>query len=206
MSSATPTDRANESPDARAAAWCRGIRGGDPDALSEFYRHWFDRSVAIVRSRTGRDESFALDVVQDAMIRVARSMPQLESQDDMSRWMIRVLTTCALDRLKSEAREAARRAERVKGVHGSHPHATSAASERDESISAQALADSMEVLQRHLAELKPDQRAAISLRFWFGRSLAVIGRAFSTSEDAAHGNFRASIRVLRRGLGGEQES
>lgn len=206
MPIASPIDRANESPDARAAAWCRGIRGGDPDALAEFYRHWFDRSVAIVRGRTGRDESFALDVVQDAMIRVARSIPPLESEGDLSRWMIRVLTTCALDRFKSEAREAARRTQHLNGADGSNPHANSRATDRDESRSARSVADSMETLRRHLAELKPDQRAAISLRFWFGRSLAAIGRAFSTTEDAVHGKLRASIRILRRGLEGEEES
>ncbi len=206
MPSAAPTDRANDSPDARAAAWCHGIRSGDADAFADFYGHWFDRSVAIVRGRTGRDESFALDVVQDAMIRVARSVPRLESDGDLSRWMIRVLTTCALDRLKSEAREAARRTGLESGIAASAPRASSSAADRASSASAQTTADSMEALRRHIADLKPDQRAAISLRFWFGRSLAAIGRAFSTSEDAAHGKLRASIRVLRRGLEGEEES
>ncbi len=206
MPIATPTDRANDSPDARAAAWCHGIRSGNADALAEFYRHWFDRSVAIVRGRTGRDENFALDVVQDAMIRVARSMPRLESECDVSRWMIRVLTTCAFDRIKCEAREAVRRSRRAGGIASPIPHPSSPAVNRDECPSAQSASDSIETLRRHLAELKPDQRAAISLRFWFGRSLAAIGRAFSTSEDAAHGKLRASIRVLRRGLEGEDES
>lgn len=193
MPSATPTDRATDPPDARAAAWCRGIRGGDPDALAEFYRHWFDRSVAIVRGRTGRDESFALDVVQDAMIRVARSMPRLESEGDVSRWMIRVLTTCALDRLKIEARERAR---------GRRTGSNSGPTNKDTEESAK-IAETTEMLARCLAELKPEERAALGLRFWLGRSLAAIGRAFSVSEDAAHGRIRTSLRSLRRASEGE---
>lgn len=194
MPNVSPTDRANDSPDARAAAWCRGIRGGDPDAFAEFYRHWFDRSVAVVRGRTGRDESFALDVVQDAMIRVARSMPRLESEGDVSRWMIRVLTTCALDRLRKEAREQAR-GRRV----GSDP--TTATTDREASIQR---AEAMELLGCHLAELTADQRAAIALRFWLGRSLSAIGRVFSVSEDAAHGRLRTSLHLLRRASEGDE--
>lgn len=201
MSSATPTDRANDSPDARAAAWCRGIRAGDPTALTDFYQQWFDRSVAIVRGRTGRDESFALDVVQDAMIRVARSMPRLESEGDLSRWMIRVLTSCAIDRLKQEARETARRA-----MAGSTESNTPAASEIEgNDCSRPTINESMERLQRYVAELKPEQRAALSLRFWFGRSLAAIGRALSISEDAAHGKLRTSLRSLQRVSQGDDQ-
>lgn len=202
MPSATPTDRANDSPDARAAAWCRGIRTGDPAALTDFYQHWFDRSVAIVRARTGRDESFALDVVQDAMIRVARGMPRLETDADLSRWIICVLTTCALDRLKHEARETARRA-----MARNTKCDTSAASEVQRNECSRPTSDeSMERLQRYIAELKPDQRAALSLRFWFGRSLAAIGRALSISEDAAHGKLRTSLRSIQRASQGDDQS
>lgn len=199
MPSVTPTDRANDSPDARAAAWCRGIRAGDPAALADFYQHWFDRSVAIVRARTGRDESFALDVVHDAIIRVARGMPGLETDADLSRWMIRVLMTCVLDRLRQEAREVARR-----GVaRNTEPSTSTVSATHRNDCSRPTIDESIEMLQRHLAELKPDQRAALTLRFWFGRSLAAIGRAFSISEDAAHGKVRASLRSLRRASRGD---
>ncbi len=199
MPSVTPTDRANDSPDARAAAWCRGIRAGDPTALADFYQHWFDRSVAIVRARTGRDESFALDVVHDAIIRVARGMPRLETDADLSRWMIRVLITCVLDRLKQEAREVARR-----GVaRDTEPSTSTVSATHRNDRSRPTIDESFEMLQRHFAELKPDQRAALTLRFWFGRSLAAIGRAFSISEDAAHGKVRASLRSLRRASRGD---
>ncbi len=201
MPSVTPTDRANDSPDARAAAWCRGIRAGDPAALTDFYLHWFDRSVAIIRARTGRDESFALDVAQDAMIRVARSVPRLETDADLSRWVVRVLMTCAFDRLKQEARESARR-----GVARNADFNTSGGREmQGNDCSRPTIDESMEVLQRHLAGLKPDQQAALSLRFWFGRSLAAIGRAISMSEDAAHGKLRTSLRSLQRASQGDDQ-
>lgn len=195
MPSATPTDRANDSPDARAAAWCRGIRAGDPEAFADFYRHWFDRAASIVRAKAGRDESFSLDVVQDAMMRLARDMPQLQSERDLTRWVTRVLTSCALDRLRAEARESARRARSV---------SASAATPTD-GDAMPTIAEAMQSLERQLSELKPEQRAALSLRFWLGRSLAAIGGAFSVSEDAAHGRLRTTLRSLRRALQGDDQ-
>ncbi len=50
------------------------IAAGHPEALCGFYRSWFDTIFTEARRATGRDESYCLDVVQDAMRRVIRSM------------------------------------------------------------------------------------------------------------------------------------
>ncbi len=129
-------------------------------------------------------------------MRLARGMPQLQSERDLTRWVTRVLTTCALDRLRAEARESARRAS-----SGS----PSAATPTDGDATS-TTAEDMLSLERHLSELKPEQRAALSLRFWLGRSLAAIGSAFSVSEDAAHGRLRTTLRSLGRALQGDKQS
>src|SRR5690606_3993650 len=46
------------------------IARGDTEAFAQFYEIWFDRLVHMTRSITGRDESFCLDVTQDAMLRI----------------------------------------------------------------------------------------------------------------------------------------
>lgn len=185
------TQQAIDPPNARAAAWCHGIRAGDPAALTEFYEFWFDRAVTIVRSRTGRDTEFAMDVVQDAMLRVARSIPAFSSDTDLARWMTRVLTSCALDRMKSERRELLRR----RSAAGS-AYAPSDPSDTGE----------LESLERILSRLKPEDRATLALRFWMGRTLATIGRAFSITEDSAHAKVRGTLRSLRRAAERENKS
>ena len=55
------------------------IAAGDTDAFSRFYRARFDQMLAEAVRATGRDESFCLDVVQDAMMRVIRSMKPMSS-------------------------------------------------------------------------------------------------------------------------------
>src|SRR5262245_11860434 len=56
------------------------IRAGDAGAFATLYEAWFDRALALARSLTRRDESFCLDVVQDAMMRVVRALPRLEDE------------------------------------------------------------------------------------------------------------------------------
>ena len=56
------------------------IARGDPTAFGRFYELWFDPALALARSISGRDESFCLDVVQDCMLRVVRSMKPLATE------------------------------------------------------------------------------------------------------------------------------
>ena len=72
---------------------------GDAEALTGFYEAWFDRAFVLARALTRRDESFCLDVVQDARMRVVRSLPPLEEAAALGRWMVRVVHTTALDLL-----------------------------------------------------------------------------------------------------------
>jgi len=88
----------------------RAISAGDRGAFAELYSAWFDRSLAIARAVTGRDESFCLDVVQDAMIRAARSIPVMDSPRALSAWMARVIRTSAVDHLRRESRRRRREA------------------------------------------------------------------------------------------------
>src|SRR5207237_963299 len=81
-----------------------------------FYRAWFDWSFRLAQRLTRRDESFCLDVVQEAMLRVARSMKAMKSRTDLERWMSRVVHTAALDQLRRASRRGVR--ERARGSGG----------------------------------------------------------------------------------------
>ena len=55
------------------------IASGDTEALASLYREHFDSLYGQARRITGRDESFCLDVVQDAFMRVIRSIPIMDT-------------------------------------------------------------------------------------------------------------------------------
>src|SRR5262245_41491413 len=48
------------------------LAAGNEDAVETFYRRYFDWLYAQARRATRRDESFCLDVVQDAVLRIMR--------------------------------------------------------------------------------------------------------------------------------------
>jgi RNA polymerase sigma factor (sigma-70 family) len=151
--------------------------------MAAFYGAWFGRAYALARSITRRDESFCLDVVQEAMMRVARKMRPLKTEDDVARWMVRVIHTSALDLLRQESRRAGRESRR--GASG-HP-------ERSGTDARERIA----WVRARLAELPPEDAGLLRLRFWWGRTLDAAGDGEGMSGDAAHGRIRRVLSRLR---------
>lgn len=163
----------------------RGIARGDAAALAEFYALWFDRLLGLASSLTRRDESFCLDVVQEAMLRVVRSIRPMRTDEDVSRWMARVVHTTALDLLRRERRRAAR-----------ERRAVDSARARDAGAQA-ALDEQITWVRARLLELPADDAGLLGLRFAQDTSLRAAGDAEGASGDAAHGRIRRTLARLR---------
>lgn len=160
-----------------------GIARGDRAALAVFYEAWFDRCYALARSLTRRDEAFCLDIVQDSMLRVIRSLPRLETRAQLEAWMTKAVHSAALDQLRREARRLKRETAR-EGPIGVPPD--------------MATNDLIQTVMGKLHELPADDRTLVSLRFAQGRSLHATGAATGTTGDAAHGRVRRALEKLRR--------
>ncbi len=175
--------------DPTIAAMTAKIAAGHPEALCRFYRGWFDTMFTEARRATGRDESFCLDVVQDAMMRVIRSMKPMKNELHLRRWLRAVVNSCAADRLRSESRRRAR-------------EQRWAASSKAIQTSGLAPADDPNVRQRWLREQLAalDERAAelLVMRHGFGWTLKQIGRAVGMTPGAVDGRLRRLLGTLRR--------
>jgi RNA polymerase sigma factor (sigma-70 family) len=168
------------------------IARGSSAALDEFYRAWFDWAYQMARTLTERDESFCLDVVQESMLRVARSLRGMDGLADLERWMTRVVHTTALDLLRRESRRAAReRAPRADTGGG-------AAADGVEST------ERAEWVRGRLAALPAEDRWMVWLRFGRGRTLADTGAAAGIGEQAAHGRIRRALARLRAKTRGDE--
>ncbi len=167
------------------------IRAGDTEAFAGFYRAWFDRAYALVRSSTRRDESFCLDVVQDAMLRVVKSLPPLAEAAALECWMTRVVRTTALDRLRQEARRA-RREERV-----AHRRAGESRVNRHDASEPLEMAERIAWVEARLEEADQVERALVKQRFESGESFRTLGEAFEISGNAASGRVSRLISRLR---------
>ncbi|MBI4602513.1 MAG: sigma-70 family RNA polymerase sigma factor [Planctomycetes bacterium] len=164
------------------------VARGDPEAFGAFYEAWFDRAYAMARSLTRRDESFCLDVVQDVMLRVVRSLRPMDGEELLARWVARVVHTTALDHLRREARRA-RREECVAAARGAAaPEGVASKLELDERVAW---------LEARLAEASEEDRALLRARFGEGKTLEQAGKALGMTGDAAHGRIRRVVERLR---------
>ena len=158
------------------------IASGNTEAFARFYRDWFDRAFADARRATGRDESFCLDVVQDAMMRVVRAMRVMESEGELRNWLRVVVTRCAYDRLRKEKRTRMREA----GVAG------------EDEATGQVLDERLAWLQAELNTLDAGTRSLFVLRFRLGWTLDRIGRLLGLKAGAVDGRIRRATQELKQ--------
>jgi RNA polymerase sigma factor (sigma-70 family) len=178
--------RNGAAPAGRLAALSRLVARGDRDALGELYELWFPRLLGMAGKATGRDEAFCLDVVQECMLRVAKSMSAMETDGDVERWMMRVVHTTAIDLLRRELRQRRRQAAAAQG--------RSEAKEPEE----MEIQERIEWLRRELAALPGDDGRLLWLRLAGNRTLASAGAAVGLGGHAAHGRVRRALARLRR--------
>jgi len=175
-----PGDAVDHTPHLTAA-----IAAGDTVAFAAFYEQWFDRCYNIAAALTRRDESFCLDVVQDAMLRAIRSMQPMR-KEGLERWMARVVHTTALDALRAERRRLSREQRRA------------AREDADaEPADPPDLADRIEWLAARLEELDAEDRALLHARFAREHTLEQTARAARLTGPAAHGRIRRILARLR---------
>ena len=163
------------------------IASGNPEAFARFFRQQFSRMYLDAKRATGRDESFCLDVVQDAMVRVIRSIKTIDSEPRLRAWLRAVVQTCAYDRLRKEMRRQ-RREERVQN-------------EATDDGADPGLAQRLEWLRSELAGLSGPQMQLLVLRYRFGWTLERIGGALGIKPGAVDGRIHRTLGQLRRRAG-----
>ena len=159
-------------------ALSRRIAAGDTAAFAVFYERWFDRCVGETRRRTGLDESACLDIVQDAMLRVATKMPVFQSEEELERWLRRVLINGARDRIRAETRRLRRESQlRPEPI------------ERD--------LEAIDELSKKMDSLDAESRELLQRRFDLGWTLERIGRELGLAPGAVDGRIRRVLARLR---------
>ncbi len=159
------------------------MAAGDPVAVAAFHRGHFARLYAAARRATGRDESFCLDIVQEATLRIVRTVRPIGTAGQLRAWLTLVLRTTAYDHLRAESRR--RRHEAVIVPVGP----TEPADDGD---------DRQAWLAEQLATLDPALVRLIDLRYQQWWTLARIAGAMGLSIGTVDGRLRRAIGQLRR--------
>jgi len=182
----------NELPDSRAIRLSKAIRCGDESAFREFFDVWMRAIEAWSRTFIPSDEHLALDIVQETMIRVIRSLPALDSHAALVAWLRAANRSAAIDllrrRLASQARErAAAKPETSESVHAQH-HAKSAPFGHDRDFTA---------LTQALATLSPDDQLLLRLRSDSSASFEQLASSLGGTPDSLYGRARRALARLR---------
>jgi RNA polymerase sigma factor (sigma-70 family) len=158
------------------------MAGGDPEAVTQFYGEYFDWMYTQARLATARDESFCLDVVQEAILRVIRSIKPVDNDARLRAWLRLVVQTTALDLLRKERRSKAREISR----------ATS------EVVVPEPVDEQTAWLTGALAGLDPQIVRMIEMRFEQRWTLRRIGQALGVTTSAVDGRLRRVLKELRK--------
>jgi len=167
------------------AALTAGLAAGEPAAVEAFYRAWFARLYEWARRATGRDEAFCLDVVQEAVLRVVRTVRSVDSPARFAAWLKLVVRTTAYDALKKERRGRGAAARWAPTAPPGDP--------------ADAVADDERLawLKRELDAADADLARLIELRYRDGWTLDRIARAAGLTTGGVDGRLRRALAVLR---------
>jgi RNA polymerase sigma factor (sigma-70 family) len=156
---------------------------GDSRAVEEFYRKYFQLIFRTAQKTTGRDESFCLDVVQDVVVRVIRTVRRVDTEARLFAWLRLVVQTTALDLMKSESRRR-RREMAVAVVVGAEAEAAN-----DD--------DRLAWLARQIARLDPEIVGMIEMRFHKRWTLGRMAQAMGLSVGTVDGRLRRALRQMR---------
>lgn len=132
---------------------------GDPDAFGELFGRHRDRLWALALRTMGNPED-AADGLQDAMVAAFRRAGSFRGDSAVTTWLHRVVVNACLDRLRAAK---VRRADPLPGDPDETPVGRVRGESPEDPADAALRADRRTRVLAALAELPPDQRAALVL-------------------------------------------
>ncbi len=189
------TGAADARRDEQARRWVAGVRRGDARALEGVYRAWFDVLVRAVCEWTRRDEAFAMDAVQDAMVKLIDKAPEVTGEGHLGAWLKRAALSAAIDRIRKESRSARREVQREigRGVGRGAGEGVVDADGGEVLVEAE-----MKVgVEQLLAELSVVDQELVRERIGRGRELKAVGEGTGMSVGAVQGRVRRILAGLQ---------
>jgi RNA polymerase sigma factor (sigma-70 family) len=166
----------------------KALAAGNEDAVETFYQRYFDWLYAQARRATRRDESFCLDVVQDALLRIIRTVHAVDDETRFRAWLRLVVQTTAWDRLRSDKRRQQRELAAV-AVRSEEAAAASGEDSFDQ--------EQREWLKDQIAKCDPQIAQMLELRFEQRWTLTKIGQLLGLSIGTIDWRLRKALKELR---------
>jgi RNA polymerase sigma-70 factor (ECF subfamily) len=162
-------------------------RAGDAAAFDVLVRRHQDRLYGVALRMTG-DPDDAQDVVQDALEHAWRALPRFRQDAQLSTWLVRIVINRCRD-LRRGRHQAAVPPDETLADAGTPLEAVVEVRGRQDAVVAA------------IARLPFDQRAALVLHTFDGRSQAEVARLLGTTESAVKVRIHRARRALLGMLG-----
>src|SRR5436309_6187524 len=172
--------------------------GGDADSFNELVLRWQRPIYALAYRTIGREDD-ARDVCQETFLRAFRALPGFRGQAKFSLWLYRIALNLCRDWIRRE-----RRAPIVQPPEDIDVMELAAAAEPSESIEdLVARKDLSRSVERAMARLPEDQRAAIVLKEYHGLTFQEIADLVGCPLSTVKTRLYQGLTVLRRELAKE---
>ncbi len=165
------------------------VRQGSPEAfrvlVQSHMRQAYDIAFSILGSHDDAD-----DVAQEAFVKVHRSIGSFRGESGFGTWLFRIVTNCALNRLKQRKRE------RRRDVDLEDADKEMA----NENAGIDKTEDPRVYIERALHELPTLQRAVVMLRHMNGLSTRQVSKILDCSEGTVKTHLHRGLKKMREKL------
>ncbi len=162
------------------------IRQGDREAFAEYYQRFFEPMFAEAMRLANLDEATSLDIVQDSMLKVIRSIKRIDNENLLLGWSRAVVRNSVYDWLRKRAREE----NLVRVFRDNVSETESVPDEQDE---LQQLA----WIESQLLDQPPEIQKLFSLRYRLGWTLKKIGIQLGLKTGAVDGKLNRTIEKMK---------
>lgn len=164
--------------------WVRAALEGDQDAFAELVYTYQD-SVYNLCYRMLYERTESEDASQETFLRAFLNLQRYDPARSFKTWLLTIASNHCIDRLR-------RRRMQWLSIDEPLPPNMTLASSEPQPEDAALFNERSEAVQTLLAELSPDYRAAVVLRYWYDYSYTEIADILDTTESAIKSRlFRA---------------
>ncbi len=172
-----------------------GLQRGSVDTLRQVYDTYKLDLLKLAILLTG-DVYHSEDVVQDVFLKLAESYDRISDHGNLKNFLV----TCLVNRIRTLRRD--RQRHQAAQLDGLAPERVSLRPPDQWAVAN----EQMRRLSEAMAELPPDQREVVTLRFEGGLGFRQIARIQKASVNTVQGRYRYGMEKLRSLLNSEVET
>lgn len=172
--------------------WVRAATGGDQYAFGQLVEH-YQRAVFNLTYRMLGDAQEAEDAAQEAFLRAYANLARYDSERPFKTWLLSIASNHCIDLLRKRRLTWIS----IDEEEGLAPHPALVSPEPTPEATYVAAEQSADI-QALMAQLPPDYRAVVVLRYWYDMSYTEIAETLDTTESAIKSRLFRARQALAR--------